>query len=164
MLQALTRYIDESAKAKRQFREAVKVGLRRSAIMVSNDVKKSMGGERGFGFRKPSPPGEPPAIQTGTLVRSITNDFTDIDQLVVRVGTNIKYGKYLELGVSKPYTIKPKNGKVLAFKVGGKVIFVRSVRHPGIKPRPYLKPALQRNQGKINAAWADLIDRYKWKL
>lgn len=159
----LSNYVDAAAAAKREFRKAVKVGLRRSAIMVTNDVKRSMGGERGFGFRKPSPPGQPPAIQTGTLNRSITYDTTDIEQLTVRVGTNIKYGKWLELGGLKPYTIVPKNGKVLSFMVNGKRVFTKKVTHPPLKARPFLRPALQRNQGKIDAAWSELVGRFKWK-
>lgn len=160
---ALSNYVDGSAAAKREFRSAVKVSLRRSAIMVTNDIKKSMGGERGFGKRRPSPPGQPPAIQTGTLNRSITYDTTDIDRLTVRVGTNIKYGKYLELGGMKPYTIVPKNGKVLSFVVNGKRIFTKRVVHPPLKARPFLRPALQRNQGKIDAAWSEVVNRFKWR-
>ena len=43
----------------------------------------------------PSAPGDPPHKQTGRLLGSIT---FEISNLVARVGTNVKYGRWLELG------------------------------------------------------------------
>jgi phage gpG-like protein len=45
----------------------------------------------------PSSPGEPPRKQTGHLRRSITHEV-DRSNLVARIGTNVVYGRYLELG------------------------------------------------------------------
>ena len=45
----------------------------------------------------PSAPGEPPHVQTGRLRASITHDIA-ADGLSGRVGTNVKYGLYLEKG------------------------------------------------------------------
>jgi len=44
-----------------------------------------------------SKPGEPPRVQTGTLRRSITHELSKAVP-VARVGTNVVYGKHLELG------------------------------------------------------------------
>lgn len=44
---------------------------------------------------EPSSPGEPPHKQTGHLRRSVAREVVD---LVGRVGTNLKYGRWLELG------------------------------------------------------------------
>lgn len=52
----------------------------------------------------PSAPGEPPHKQTGFLRESVTYE-TDEDSLTGRVGTNVEYGKFLELGTSK---MKPR--------------------------------------------------------
>ena len=44
-----------------------------------------------------SKPGEPPRVQTGTLRRGITHELSRTVP-VARVGTNVEYGKFLELG------------------------------------------------------------------
>lgn len=43
----------------------------------------------------PSAPGEPPHLQTGRLRGSVAHEVRD---LVGRVGTNVEYGRWLELG------------------------------------------------------------------
>lgn len=45
---------------------------------------------------------------------------------------------------AKPHTIKARKGKALSFSMGGEEILVRSVRHPGVKARPWLREAAQR--------------------
>ncbi len=106
-----------------------------------------------------SKPGEPPRRQSGTLVRSITHEVepklggvSSRPLFVGRVGSNLLYGKYLEMG-TRPYTIRAKNAKVLAKRVGasGWIVFGKTVKHPGIKPRPWLRPAWHHSQGAIKA-------------
>lgn len=46
----------------------------------------------------PSKPGEPPHVQTGRLRASISHEVTGV---TARVGTNLEYGRYLELGTRK---------------------------------------------------------------
>jgi phage gpG-like protein len=46
----------------------------------------------------PSSPGEPPHVQTDRLRGSVAWEILGI---VARVGTNLKYGRWLELGTSK---------------------------------------------------------------
>lgn len=53
------------------------------------------------------------------------------------VYTRVFYAKFVEYG-TKPHTITAKNRKGLT--VGG--LFFQSVDHPGAKPRPFLRPAL----------------------
>lgn len=47
-----------------------------------------------------SPPGEYPGMRTGQLRRNVQQE-TDRKGLVARVGTNVVYGKWLELGTRK---------------------------------------------------------------
>ena len=47
----------------------------------------------------PSRPGEPPRKQTGRLRGSVAWEL--ISGLAARVGTNVKYGRYLQLGTSR---------------------------------------------------------------
>ena len=82
----------------------------------------------------PSLPGNPPAVDTGTLRRSITYQV-DENELVGYVGSNLKdppYGAYLEFGTTK-------DGKHI------------------IKPRPWLKPATEKSMEKIKEIMAGAV-------
>lgn len=50
-------------------------------------------------------------------------------------------GLFMEEG-TKPYTIRPKNKKVLRFTAGGDTIFTKQVNHPGIAARPVVGPTV----------------------
>lgn len=53
-------------------------------------------------FHQASAPGQPPAADTGLLRASINRELSaDGRGLVGRVGTSVKYGRYLELGTTK---------------------------------------------------------------
>jgi hypothetical protein len=70
----------------------------------------------------PSSPGDPPHKQTGTLLKSVAYELVPVgNKIIARVGTNIKYGRYLELGTRK------------------------------IKPRPWLRRALIEQTNQIQA-------------
>ena len=58
----------------------------------------------------------------------------------VKVGNFVAwYARLVEFG-TRPHTIRPKNpGGVLRF--GG--VTTREVQHPGIRPRPYMRPAAE---------------------
>ncbi len=90
-------------------------------------------GEKKKKIHMPSAPGEPPALDTGTLRASIfakVETFQDevigkvgpdIDKILIRAeaGTDVEYGYYLELGTSK------------------------------MAARPYLRPGLAKSAGQI---------------
>jgi phage gpG-like protein len=99
----------------------------RAAIEVQRRAKEllSVAGSGRKKGRKAGPavhsrPGEPPRKQTGRLRASVTHDV-DAASLTARVGTNVEYGKYLELGTKR-----------------------------GIAPRPWLRRALAEMQGRVN--------------
>lgn len=46
----------------------------------------------------PSRPGEPPHVQTGRLRASVAYE---VEGNVTRIGTNVEYGRHLELGTSR---------------------------------------------------------------
>lgn len=62
-------------------------------------AKRGMKGRNVYGAF-PSRPGQPPRKQTGTLQRSVTYEVNPTT-MTARVGTNIKYGRYLEFGTRK---------------------------------------------------------------
>jgi phage gpG-like protein len=73
-----------------------------------------------------SKPGEPPRKQTGRLRGSVTYEV-DAKSMVARVGTNVLYGKALELGTKK-----------------------------GLAPRPWLRRALFEMKGKVDELLAQI--------
>ena len=87
-------------------------------------------------------------VKTGTLKNSITKQST---KLRVVVGPAAPYGVFIEYGTGTKgefpgsmYEILPKNGSVLKFRVGNKVVYARSVKHPGIKAHPFMRPAAEK--------------------
>jgi HK97 gp10 family phage protein len=102
---------EENARIDRE----VNKRLHRAAIVVNRRAKRLLsvagtgvisrgqlmpakggGGKRIYGAF-PSAPGEPPRKQTGRLRSSVTYEVLD-GELIARVGTNVKYAKWLELG------------------------------------------------------------------
>lgn len=111
--------------------------------------------------------------KTGTLGRSIHPGYVDEDQAAVVASA--AYARYVEEGTGTHagrgyYTIKPVHAKVLAWggarrlsgnlRTGAKPeFFAKSVQHPGIRAKPYLRPgamaALEQldMQTEFIAAW-----------
>lgn len=77
--------------------------------------------------------------RTGNLYKSITADVVSDTEAVV--GTNVVYARAVHDG-RPPMVIKAKGKKALYWK--GAAHPVKSVRHPGIKPNPYLARAAAR--------------------
>ena len=79
--------------------------LEAAAILLKNDIKESISEPSNHG-RTPSEPGEPPHKESGRLRASISHEMNE-DKSVARVGTNVLYGKFLELGTrfmeSRPF-------------------------------------------------------------
>jgi HK97 gp10 family phage protein len=92
-------------------------------------------------------------VKTGRLRDSITIHYTDA--LTATVGPSAPYGVFQEFGTGSRgefggpvYTIRPKRGGLLVFKVKGKTVYARVVHHPGIPPHPFMRPALVQVLGK----------------
>lgn len=91
------RFKDNSRLAKVKTHAALKRFMVTQGLKVQRTAQDSM---RGGGIpHVPSSPGEPPAVDTGTLRRSVQMEVQDAPTLIiVRVGTNLKYGLFLEIG------------------------------------------------------------------
>lgn len=87
-------------------------------------------------------------VKTGKLRASIVVRY--VNPLHAEVGPAVPYGVYQEFGTASrgefggaPYVIRPrKPGGRLVFKVDGKTVAAKQVRHPGVPPHPYMRPAL----------------------
>lgn len=91
--------------------------------MAKRKRKRPKIGSRIYGAN-PSSPGEPPHKQYGHLRRSVATEV-DSATLVGRVGTNLNYGRWLELGT-----------RLMA-------------------ARPWLRRALRENQARIKSILAE---------
>lgn len=84
---------------------------------------------------------------TGKLSSSI--NITWISPLEAVIGPAVAYGVFQEFGTGSRgefpgqiYEIKPKKpGGALVFTVNGQTVFARSVRHPGVRAQPFMRPA-----------------------
>lgn len=101
-------------------RAAIEVARRAKGLLSVAGTGPGKGGRGNIYGANPSAPGEPPRKQTGRLRASVTYEV-DANALEARVGTNVEYGKHLELGTRR-----------------------------GLAPRPWLRRALAEAQGRIN--------------
>lgn len=95
-------------------------------------------------------------VDTGHLRRSITYEV-DKNKKQATIGTNVHYALHLEYG-TKPHTIKVKNAKVLADKKGN--VFGKSVKHPGTRAQPFLRPALDNNKKNLSKMAQESLNAY----
>lgn len=93
--------------------------------------------------------------RTGKLYASIkqqlTEQATSIEGRVYSDGS-VPYAAIHEFGgTTSPHVILPKTASVLAFQMGGKTVFAKSVNHPGSKipERSYMRSALTAMRDKI---------------
>ena len=116
--------------------------------------------------------GEVLHVRTGLLRRSISRtDALVLDtEVVSSVGSNVRTGGdavvYAAIhefgGQTRPNLIEAKNGKALAFSIGGKQLVRRSVQHPGSKipERSYLRTTLTERQGQYGTALIGTVDKF----
>jgi len=93
-------------------------------------------------------------VKTGKLRQSI--DITMDGPLTASVGPSVPYGSYQEFGTATRgefpgpmYEIRPVRASKLAFKIDGEWVFTTLVKHPGIKARPYMRPAVKAALGQM---------------
>lgn len=85
-------------------------------------------------------------VRTGNLGRSIREDETRFPGQFRAEGgvtAHADYAAAVHEG-SSPHVIRPRNAAALRFKIGGRVVFAKSVQHPGVKARPFLRNAAER--------------------
>tara|TARA_R100000234_G_scaffold45398_1_gene27118 strand:- start:555 stop:1007 length:453 start_codon:yes stop_codon:yes gene_type:complete len=83
-------------------------------------------------------------VDTGRLRGSINVKREYLSKVI---GTNVEYATDVEFGTG-PHEIVAKNKKVLANKKKG-IIFGKKVKHPGSKPKPFMRPAFENNRRKV---------------
>lgn len=106
-----------SKAARALSRAAITIRKRAAELLSVPGTGREKGKQIGPVVR--SKPGEPPHKQTGRLRASVAYEVDDAS-LTARVGTNVEYGKHLELGTKR-----------------------------GLKPRPWLRRAALEVRGKV---------------
>lgn len=89
-------------------------------------------------------------VKTGKLQSSIHAHW--LTPMKVEIGPEVLYGVYQEFGTGSRgefpgsvYEIRPKRpGGSLVFKIGDKTVYAKVVKHPGVKPQPYMRPAFEK--------------------
>ena len=120
-IRQLTELRDRLRRAKRDVRRSVMSEMDKAA----DDVKMKM--------RELAP------VDTGNLRDSIQIVKSGTDRWQIGP-VNVPYAAAQEFG-SKPHVIIASPGKTLVFVSGGTTRFAKSVKHPGNKPQPYVRPA-----------------------
>lgn len=108
-------------------------------------------------------------VDTGTLRRSITHEVRPSPGMVVgRVGSNVPYARYVEEGRAAGSMPPPdalardlQGGWLRRHGIPNELAFVvaRAIARRGIKPRPYLKPAIKTNRMAIEREFAQVPRR-----
>jgi HK97 gp10 family phage protein len=82
----------------------------------------------------------------------------DLHPMSAEIYPTAKYAPYVNFG-TKPHVIEPKNGKVLAFKSGGKLIFARKVNHPGTKANPFMERTVEKVTERVGQIFQKVVDK-----
>lgn len=83
-------------------------------------------------------------VDTGRLRSSIRVERRSFFGLRSKwtIGSDVEYAPMVNDG-TRPHLIRPKNAKALRFRMGGRIVFAKVVRHPGTRARPFLDRALR---------------------
>lgn len=93
-----------------------------------------------------------PATLEGTVIHGeVQAGGPKTTKRTLRSGAEVDYAAVQHQGIDHSYQILPFNKKALAFMLGGNKVVVRSVIHPGLKPRPYMTAELQNMESQIVA-------------
>ena len=90
--------------------------------------------------------------KTGKLAGSIVKEMGDGEASIQALAP---HAVYVVKG-TRPHEIRPVNALVLAFEVGGRMVFTHLVRHPGTQPNPFMQRAVEDARSKIGEAFAEL--------
>lgn len=82
--------------------------------------------------------------------------------------STVKYSMDVHNGTG-PHIIRARRGKALAFKMGGRTVIVKSVRHPGTRAQPWLASALEhelqyRDGWRVSTARTRMIAALTWDV
>lgn len=140
MAEASVRFVVDGNKVRAMFTD-MGGDVVRFALQVGERVKDEA--KQRVGVYQPPPAGPSRSRRPGTLRDSIVKRFhTDGDHVVVQVGSEDPIALIHHEG-TEPHTITARNAPMLVFwsANAGRVVFARSVSHPGTQPNRFLTEA-----------------------
>ena len=91
--------------------------------------------------------------RTGKLRKSIRKVQRGFEAYVF---PTVPYALYVEYG-TRPHLIRPVRAQALRFETRtGKIVFTRLVRHPGTKPRPFIRETAEEVRRRIPMFWREV--------
>lgn len=98
------------------------------------------------------------------LGRSIRSSYPSggLGSITSTMGSHVKYFGIHEFGgTTKPRVIRAKNGRALAFNIGGQTVLVKSVNHPGSKypARRPLGTGIDENRAEYQAEFDAAVEQ-----
>ena len=148
-------------KVSEQIEKQNRIGVKKACMLLEREIKQSMKstprltetkykrqkGKKGI-YHHPSPPGSPPAVDTGRLIGSISHNFS-----WEGIGRGVTTGQAKpEDGVSQPTAGKNESVGVTgtAVEYAPYLEFGTPNKKVGkMEARPFLREALIKNQDKI---------------
>jgi hypothetical protein len=91
-------------------------------------------------------------LKSGKLAGSIVKEVCEGEASIQALAP---YAMYVVKG-TRPHEIRPVNASVLAFEIGGRIVFTPLVRHPGTKPNPFMQRAVEDARSKVEETFAEL--------
>jgi phage gpG-like protein len=90
--------------------------------------------------------------RSGRLRNSINTQVQQSStEVTATVETNVPYAGYQEFGVPHSWPITATSARALAFEVGGQTIFRKSVMHPPLPERSFMRSSLREMEPRIRA-------------
>ena len=111
-------------------RKALSAGLTEFTLSLFRSVHRVIDEGRAFTPR------------TGHLQQSIRVDLSNVNEGKAEIVADASYAPFVEFG-TKPHVIKPKRRQTLRWATEEGYIFAKLVRHPGSKPYPFFRKAIE---------------------
>lgn len=64
------------------------------------------------------------------------------------IGSDVEYAEMVHDG-TRPHIIRPRRARALRFRMGGRIVYAKFVRHPGTRARPFLDRALREVSARL---------------
>lgn len=91
-----------------------------------------------------------PAEVDGTVIHGeVQAGGPRTTKTTLKSGAQVDYAAVQHEGIPHSFQILPFNKRALSFLLDGKRIIVRSVTHPGLKARPFMRQGLEDMQAQI---------------
>lgn len=141
--------------------QAIDFGLQVASLEGADSAALSMKSAPGIegqkiSTRPASQPGNPPFARTGRLRSSVGNARTG--RLAWGFGTNVRYGRWLELGTTLPGGQpfwKDSDGNLrFASRSSPHASRMAKTKPSRIAPRPWLRPVLVRDRRRLEDAFS----------